>query len=79
MIKEADDHWTKFRQHRMISDPQREAARRLGFTREWLIREVSNTRCPACTTFNSPDAIVCVNCKCVLQPDKVKGLQFLGA
>lgn len=79
LVKRADDDWEKYHQHRMIGDIHRSAANFLGFDREWLlvIKEVVN--CQACKTRVDPTAIICANCRCILNPKAYSQLQFAGA
>lgn len=82
LVKIADDDWEKTRKHRAISDMQRYAAKSLELDRPWIIPISINdenslmTKCVACRSIVSTDAIVCSNCKCILQPEKYKNLQF---
>lgn len=73
LIRIADDDWSKFHQHKMISDIQRLAANRMSLSREWLnmIPEESQL-CPMCRTIVDPLAVLCMNCKFVLNEEKYK-------
>lgn len=70
LVKLADDDWQKFRQHRMITDRQRQAALYLRLTRDWMIDpdEIMNIKCPYCKTSIAGDSIVCNNCTQVVDP-----------
>lgn len=71
LVKLADDTWTKFHQHIFITDLQRSAATYLGFKdREWnvdVFEQISNiSSCPSCKTQVVTGAIICYNCKYIL-------------
>ena len=73
LVRMADDDWTKFHSHRMITDLQRTAARYLGMEgREWNFdaREVANNVCWACKSPINPTAIICHSCKAILNQDE---------
>ena len=76
LIKSADDSWARFRQHRMVTDPQRVFANLFGFTKEWAIapEPVTFVKCPACTTLIESTAVVCKNCRAILKADEAKKL-----
>lgn len=81
LIKLADDMWSRFHQHKMISDLQRIAAQQLGLSnKEWAItpEPVQLIPCPACTTMIQSTAIVCKNCRAILKPEEAKkaGITF---
>jgi len=79
LVKLADDDWAKTRQHALISDLQRHAARTLNVERDWMFApsmDGANLRCPACTSIVPNQAIVCPNCKCILDESKAKALAF---
>jgi hypothetical protein len=79
LIKLADDDWTRYHKHHVISDTQRFAAKALGYTgREWLVDplSMSSQNCPACTTPIVPGTIICPNCRVVLDAEKAKGFVF---
>jgi hypothetical protein len=63
----ADADFTKNRNMMAVSDLQRMAARALGITREWVEFQIQETiSCKFCTTSIPPLAIVCPNCRQVL-------------
>lgn len=68
LLNDADDIWQRFRQHRSISDLHRMAAKHLGVEREWLkkVSSATNIPCKFCTVLVSSSAVVCPNCKNVL-------------
>ena len=66
-VQKTDDDWKKFKNSRVVTDTARFAVRALGLTiPEWMsIEEVSMNfvTCPACSTKNNPENIVCSGCK----------------
>lgn len=67
LVRLADDDWAKYRQHRSISEVQRIAAKSLSLQREWItsIPEKENL-CPVCRDLVDPLAIMCKNCKFII-------------
>ena len=80
LIKDADDDWRKFHQHRMISDIQRFAAEQMKLVREWMkVDEAADMLdCKACGTRIPNFVVVCPNCRVIVDPEKAKGLVFAG-
>jgi len=79
LVEMADDDWEKTRQHKFISDIQRYAAKSLKLIRPWIISTITDQgliKCPACVGSISSQAIVCQFCKCIINMDKYKTLQF---
>lgn len=84
LIQTADDEWQKYRLHRVITDPQRMAARALGIDREWCHTErpdarlslMATAKCPSCQSNVLDTQVVCTNCKCILKPEEYKKLEF---
>lgn len=80
LVQLADDDWEKSRQHKFISDMQRFAAKALGLDKPWIITpqtiELRTEKCPACQTLVMPEAIVCSQCRCVLNFEKYEKLKF---
>lgn len=75
LTKLADDAWEKFHQHIMITDLQRNAARYLGFkNKDWCVNIVeamtSQSSCPSCMSAVNKGAIICFNCKFILDRKK---------
>ena len=80
LVSMADDTWTRTRQNRAISGLQRLAAKELGVKRDWTsIVPEKDELCPACKVSVHPDAVICHNCKAIINPDKIKQVQFAGA
>jgi len=80
LIKLADDDWTKTHQHRSITDMQRYAAKSLNLDKDWLVApKVEGSdfqRCIACTNLVPKEAIVCPQCRCILNKKKYDELKF---
>jgi len=80
LVELADTDWARHHSHRVIADFQRFACTELGLTREWNVEiEVdarSPVRCPACKSVVPADTIVCPTCRCVLDREKFKEMQF---
>lgn len=83
LVEMADDDWEKTRQHRSISDIQRYAAKWMNLERPWIISTIINTapvvetvKCIACQSSISKEAIVCPQCRCILNMEKYKTIQF---
>lgn len=73
----ADDDWSKYHQHRLISNLQREAARRLGLEREWLVDVVTPKACPACgVKLPNPEVVICSACGCILDEKRAAAFKF---
>lgn len=76
LVKIADDDWARYHQHKSISDFQRYAARSLNLDREWLLAPETIAQCPACKNNVPVGAIVCPNCRCVIDKEAHKTLVF---
>jgi len=67
LVSLADDDWSKYHRHTVISDHQRHAAKYLHLEREWLIipkpRELKLFLCPACKSNIHPEASICPFCR----------------
>jgi hypothetical protein len=78
----ADDDWTRYQKHTVISDFQRTAAETLGWDSSkhpWMkiqASELKPNKCPACSTPVSENSIVCSNCRCILDKEKYEKLAF---
>ncbi len=78
LVERADNDWNRYKNHKVISDNQRFAARALGLEKDWLTPDHTNipVKCPSCMTNCMPEAIVCANCRCILKPEEYKKLTF---
>lgn len=79
LIEKADDLWEKHRQHRVIPDDARAAARVLGLDRPWIVSVRQTSKCPACETPVSPTQIICSTCRCILNKDAYDKQKFAMA
>jgi len=82
LVKMADDDWEKTRQHKFISDMQRYACKSLKLERPWIIIPKVGEgfkKCVACATAIPEEAIVCPNCRCILNHEKWAMLKFAEA
>lgn len=76
LVKLADDDWSKFHLHSMITDIQRLAAERLGLRRDWLVAiKLEGQVCVACKTPLITGSIVCPQCRTVQDQEAYKKLQ----
>lgn len=64
----ADDEWNRSRQRKLITDLERLACRSLGLEKEWNydIILANSSSCWACKSNIHPEAMICPNCKTVL-------------
>lgn len=81
VCKLADDDWNKFHQHNVVSDTQRKFAQMLGWRveeHEWMSPRTTlqSTMCPSCGKLAPLNAVVCQECKCILDAEKYKELKF---
>jgi hypothetical protein len=78
LVERADNDWNRYKNHKVVSDNQRFACRALGLEREYLTPEHNEIpiKCPACQTNVVPEAIVCSNCRCILNKEKYEKLTF---
>lgn len=80
LVKRADDDWSTWKQHRMITDIQRYAAEQLGMiNKEWYhtVEPTEFTKCPACSKMVEATAAICHNCQFVVNPARAKELGIL--
>jgi hypothetical protein len=73
LVREADDVWAKFHQHRTISDLMRFAASALKLNREWLINteDAEAIACPACgKDLPNKDVTICATCHTIIKPEE---------
>lgn len=71
LLNDADDVWSKFHQHRMISGLHRFAATALNKNREWAesFDDVEAVDCPACgTELPNPNVTICATCHTIIKP-----------
>ena len=70
----ADDSWSRYHQHRDISDLQRDAAWYLNLDREWIKSIEVNTdlvSCPACGSTLANDLVMkCPMCQTIIKPEE---------
>lgn len=85
IIRDADDSWQRHHLHTVISDFERQVCRYLGWNREWLteLPEGNQSICPFCSSAIKPNAVVCLECKQVVNEVEFKKrggrLQTVGA
>lgn len=74
LVKLADDEWTKYHQHKMISDQMRYAAVFLGVDREWAKEATADSqkKCPACMSFVDIQALICRFCRTIIDAEGLK-------
>jgi len=77
----ADDEWSKFHQHRMITEVQRIAAGRLKLHREWALdfKPENISDCPGCGATINKKVAVCRECGCIINMEVYKTLQFTAS
>jgi hypothetical protein len=77
LCRKADDDWNQYHKIGLISQHQRYAADYLGYKGEWVV-DYNQTEgmidCPACFSQIDARAIVCINCKAVL--NRQKAIEF---
>lgn len=81
MCQIADNDWQRYHQHNVISDTQRTAAEYIGWRaveHPWMapMSAMKSAACPACGLSAVVGVVICPNCKCVLDKEKYKELQF---
>lgn len=79
LISSADDDWKRWGVHRVISDPQRAAAKALGLKKDWMITAEEMMSCPACAQTIRSDVAVCPQCRCIIDKKRAEGLSFAKA
>lgn len=72
LIRMADDEWKKYQSHRSITDYMRMAAEHLNMKRDWLLTIDDYRNCPACQSKISSLAIICPQCKTIMDEAKYK-------
>lgn len=81
LCKQAEDDWNRYHQHNAVSDFQRKVAELIGWKseeHEWMNAHTVLTanNCPACGSLVRPELVICPQCRCVLNAEKFKSLQF---
>jgi hypothetical protein len=86
LVKLGDDDWERIRQHSVISDMQRYAARAIDpdneAKRPWIltrpaeVEEVKTKMCTACASDLPDIAVVCRYCGFILDPEKYAKMTF---
>jgi len=80
VVKETDSEWVKSGKNiKVVSDIARHASKVLKLDKEWTMDDIIATtwlECPGCLTKNDPRAIVCQNCRCILNKEKYEALEF---
>lgn len=81
LVSFADDEWQRHHRHIVITDIQRYAAKALKMDREWLMVAPTDTmlNCPACTTLIPKSAVLCPNCRMILNETEYKKFKFSDA
>ena len=77
----ADDDWNRYHKHSVISDFQRKSAEILGWSadeHEWMNTSltINPEKCPNCQIALAKGTVLCPSCRCVLDLEKYKKLQF---
>lgn len=81
LVADADDAWSKFHRRGMISNVQKIAAAKLKLDREWLLEaevQAAMSECPVCYTKVHPRAIICRECKTILDEKAYAERKFAG-
>lgn len=72
LVRDADDVWSKFHQHRMIGDLHRFAASALAVKKEWAIMaddDLEQIECPACGKgLPNSNVTICATCHTIIKP-----------
>lgn len=81
ICKIADNDWNRYHQHNVISDFQRKAGELLGYIKEeheWIAPSLimASIRCPACNASVASGIVICTNCRCILDSERYKKLEF---
>ena len=81
VAKLADNDWSRYHQHNVISSFQRKCADIIGWSpREhvWMepMTTMESSACPACGTPVVKGVVICPNCKLVLDKEKFSDMQF---
>jgi hypothetical protein len=78
LVQYADDEWTRYQNHKIITDEQRLAANCLKFERDWNIdaSKAAFIKCQFCQVAISIAAIICSSCKEIVKPEAYKKLHI---
>jgi len=66
LVMIADDVWSRTRRHTSVSELQRHAARRLSISRPWLLKTDSDDLCKFCKAEVPFGAVICPNCRQII-------------
>lgn len=77
----ADNDWSRYHQHNVISSFQRKCADFIGWRaseHEWMspLTTMKSTACPACGLTVADGIVICPNCKLILDKEKAKDFEF---
>lgn len=77
----ADNDWSRYKQHNVISSFQRKVADIIGWSpkeHEWMApgTTMNAKPCPACGMSLPLGTVICGSCKCVIDKEKFAELQF---
>ena len=74
LVEQAESDWKRTGNTRAVGMLARIAAKRLGLQFDWTteenVREQEINKCPMCTSIVSPNAIICMTCKYILNPNE---------
>ena len=78
LVQYADDEWTRYQNHKVITDEERLAANCLKLERDWNIdvSKAAYIKCQFCQTSISIAAIICPSCKEIVKPETYKKLHI---
>jgi hypothetical protein len=77
----ADNDWSRYHQHNVISSFQRKCADYIGWKaseHEWMspLTTMESSACPACGMTYAKGIVICPNCKLILDKEKAKDFEF---
>lgn len=86
LVKLADDDWSRYHQHRVITDIERHAAKAMNLEREWIIsipehiRNADQVVCLVCRSQLEPETILCPQCNFIINPEAFEKIKhrFMG-
>ena len=79
LVRIADTEWAQHPgNHNVISELMKHAAVHLGLDKEWLVNpdQMALVNCPVCRTLVSAKAIVCGQCRAILNAEEYKKFEF---